>query len=102
RPASLHHHHSFPTRRSSDLGLRPGDDKWADSVVALRAKTGEIAWGFQLVHHNLWDYDTASPPLLATLPHNGQKIPVVIQSNKTGDRKSTRLNSSHGSISYAV
>src|SRR6266568_1425171 len=57
-------------------GLRPGDDKWADSVVALRAKTGEIAWGFQLVHHNLWDYDTASPPLLATLPHNGQKIPV--------------------------
>ena len=65
-------------------GLRPGDDKWADSVVALRAKTGEIAWGFQLVHHNLWDYDTASPPLLATLPHNGQKIPVVIQSNKTG------------------
>src|SRR5438105_12737452 len=65
-------------------GLRPGDDKWADSVVALRAKTGEIAWGFQLVHHDLWDYDTASPPLLATLPHNGQKIPVVIQSNKTG------------------
>src|SRR5439155_22555105 len=65
-------------------GLRPGDDKWADSVVALRAKTGEIAWGFQLVHHTLWDYDTASPPLLATLPHNGQKIPVVIQSNKTG------------------
>jgi quinoprotein glucose dehydrogenase len=65
-------------------GLRPGDDKWADSVVALRAKTGEIAWGFQLVHHNLWDYDTASPPLLATLPHNGQKSPVVIQSNKTG------------------
>src|SRR5213594_1227961 len=65
-------------------GLRPGDDKWADSVVALHAKTGEIAWGFQLVHHDLWDYDTASPPLLATLPHNGQKIPVVIQSNKTG------------------
>jgi quinoprotein glucose dehydrogenase len=65
-------------------GLRPGDNKWADSVVALHAKTGELAWGFQLVHHDLWDYDTASPPLLATLSHNGQKIPVVIQSNKTG------------------
>src|SRR2546426_74970 len=65
-------------------GLRPGDDKWADSVVALRAKTGEIAWGFQLFHHNLWDYDTGSPPLLSTLPRNGQKIPIVIQYNKTG------------------
>ncbi len=65
-------------------GLRPGDNKWADSVVALHAKTGKIAWGFQLVHHNLWDYDTASPPLLATIPHNGKQIPVVIQGNKTG------------------
>jgi quinoprotein glucose dehydrogenase len=65
-------------------GLRPGDNKWANSVVALRAKTGEVAWGFQLVHHDLWDYDTASPPLLATLPQNGKKVPVVIQGNKTG------------------
>jgi quinoprotein glucose dehydrogenase len=65
-------------------GLRPGNDKWADSVVALRAQTGELAWGFQLVHHNLWDYDTAAPPLLATLSHDGQNVPVVIQGNKTG------------------
>jgi quinoprotein glucose dehydrogenase len=65
-------------------GLRPGDDKWADSVVALRGRTGEMAWGFQLVHHDLWDYDTASPPLLATLPHDGGRVPVVIQGNKTG------------------
>ena len=65
-------------------GLRPGDNKWANSVVALHAKTGKIAWGFQLVHHDLWDYDTASPPLLATLRHNGQDVPVVIQGNKTG------------------
>jgi quinoprotein glucose dehydrogenase len=65
-------------------GLRPGDDKWADSVVALRAKTGELVWGFQLVHHNLWDYDSASPPLLATLQHDGKSVPVVIQGNKTG------------------
>jgi quinoprotein glucose dehydrogenase len=41
-------------------GLRPGDNKWANSVVALRAKTGEVAWGFQLVHHDLWDFDSAS------------------------------------------
>lgn len=65
-------------------GFRPGDGKWADSVVALRAATGEIAWGFQLVHHDLWDYDSAPPPLLAMLPHDGQAVPVVIQGNKTG------------------
>jgi quinoprotein glucose dehydrogenase len=50
----------------------------------LRAKTGELVWGFQLVHHNLWDYDSASPPLLATLQHDGKSVPVVIQGNKTG------------------
>jgi membrane-bound PQQ-dependent dehydrogenase (glucose/quinate/shikimate family) len=66
-------------------GLRPGDNKWANSVVALHAKTGELAWGFQLVHHDLWDYDTAAPPLLATLQRGGEKIPVVIQGNKTGN-----------------
>jgi quinoprotein glucose dehydrogenase len=65
-------------------GLRPGDDKWANSVVALHAKSGKVAWGFQMVHHDLWDYDTASPPLLATLPHEGKNVPVVIQGNKTG------------------
>jgi quinoprotein glucose dehydrogenase len=65
-------------------GLRPGDDKWANSVVALHAKSGKLAWGFQMVHHDLWDYDTASPPLLATLPHEGKNVPVVIQGNKTG------------------
>jgi quinoprotein glucose dehydrogenase len=65
-------------------GLRPGDDKWANSVVALRAKSGEVVWGFQLVHHDLWDFDCASPPLLATLRHEGQPVPVVIQGNKSG------------------
>ncbi|HEY6290479.1 MAG TPA: pyrroloquinoline quinone-dependent dehydrogenase [Terriglobia bacterium] len=63
---------------------RLGDDKWADSVVALRAQSGEMAWGFQLVHHNLWDFDTASPPLLATLEHDHRQVEVVIQGNKTG------------------
>jgi quinoprotein glucose dehydrogenase len=65
-------------------GLRPGDDKWANSIVALRGKTGEFVWGFQLVHHDLWDYDSASPPLLTNLQHDGKTVPVVIQGNKTG------------------
>ena len=45
-------------------GLRKGDNKWADSVVALKASTGEFVWGFQVVHHDLWDYDVASQPTL--------------------------------------
>lgn len=65
-------------------GLRPGYDIWANSVVALRGKTGEFVWGFQLVHHDLWDYDSASLPLLATLRRGGKQVPVVIQGNKTG------------------
>lgn len=65
-------------------GLRPGDNKWANSVVALRAGTGEVVWGFQLVHHDLWDYDVASPPLLATVKQDDVDVPVVIAGNKSG------------------
>ena len=43
-------------------GLRPGDDRYANSVVALDASTGRLAWYFQTVHHDLWDYDVASQP----------------------------------------
>src|SRR5712691_6612276 len=45
-------------------GIRKGDNKWANSVVALRASTGEFVWGFQVVHHDIWDYDVASQPAL--------------------------------------
>jgi quinoprotein glucose dehydrogenase len=45
-------------------GMRRGDNKWANSVVALHASTGEFVWGFQVVHHDLWDYDVASQPTL--------------------------------------
>ena len=65
-------------------GLRPGDDRWADSVVALDGRTGRLAWGFQLVHHDLWDYDTATPPLLAEIPHEGRQVPVVVVASKSG------------------
>lgn len=62
-------------------GTRPGDDRDADSIVALRASTGEKVWAFQLVHHDLWDYDTASQPLLF-LWHG--LVPAVAVMNKTG------------------
>jgi len=65
-------------------GLRPGDNRWANSVVALDARTGRLAWGFQLVHHDLWDYDTAAAPLATTLKLKGKATPVVIAGNKTG------------------
>jgi quinoprotein glucose dehydrogenase len=61
-------------------GERLGMNKYANSIVALRASTGEVVWHFQTVHHDLWDYDNASPPLLATV--RGQ--PAVIQTTKTG------------------
>ncbi len=47
-------------------GLRKGDNKWANSVVALKAKTGEFVWGYQVVRHDLWDYDVAAQPVLIT------------------------------------
>ena len=47
-------------------GMRPGDDRDADSVVALDAKTGRKVWAFQVVHHDVWDYDIASEPVLFT------------------------------------
>lgn len=64
---------------------RPGDNKWANSVVALSAKSGELVWGFQQVHHDLWDYDTAAQPVLGMLNRDGAPTPVVIAGNKTGN-----------------
>ena len=49
-------------------GLREGKNLYANSLVALRASTGEVAWHYQLVHHDLWDYDLASPPALIGAP----------------------------------
>jgi len=65
-------------------GERPGDDRWADSVVALNGSTGALQWGQQLVHHDLWDYDTASQPTLVDLIHEGKHRAAVIQASKTG------------------
>src|SRR6185437_851485 len=62
-------------------GQRPGDGKWADSVVALRASTGAVVWGFQVVHHDLWDYDVPSEPVLFTY---GDGVPAVAVTTKIG------------------
>jgi quinoprotein glucose dehydrogenase len=64
--------------------LRLGDNRYANSIVALRATTGQRVWAFQTVHHDLWDYDNASPPALVTVRRNGLAVPSVIQATKTG------------------
>jgi len=65
-------------------GLRLGDNRYANSIVALRASTGKVVWSFQSVHHDLWDFDNASPPALVTVTKNGTGIPAVIQTGKSG------------------
>jgi quinoprotein glucose dehydrogenase len=65
-------------------GERPGDNRWANSVVALEGDTGDLKWGQQLVHHDLWDYDVGSQPTLADLVHDGRHVAAVIQATKTG------------------
>jgi quinoprotein glucose dehydrogenase len=64
--------------------LRLGDNRYANSIVALRGSTGELVWSFQTVHHDLWDYDNAAPPALVTIVHQGVEVPAVLQATKTG------------------
>jgi quinoprotein glucose dehydrogenase len=64
--------------------LRLGDNRYANSIVALKASTGRVVWAFQTVHHDLWDYDNASPPALVTLAKEGSRVPAVLQANKNG------------------
>ncbi|MFW6202424.1 MAG: pyrroloquinoline quinone-dependent dehydrogenase, partial [Gemmatimonadota bacterium] len=65
-------------------GERPGTNRHANSVVALGAATGDVAWSFQAVHHDLWDYDVPSQPLLADVPVDGRLVPAVVQATKMG------------------
>jgi len=65
-------------------GERTGDNRYANSIVALRASTGQVVWSFQTVHHDLWDYDNASPPALVTITHDGRRVDAVLQATKSG------------------
>jgi quinoprotein glucose dehydrogenase len=65
-------------------GLRLGDNRYSNSLVALKASTGALVWAFQTVHHDLWDYDNASPPALVTLTRDGKSVPAIVQATKTG------------------
>ncbi|MGD2070110.1 MAG: PQQ-binding-like beta-propeller repeat protein, partial [Gemmatimonadota bacterium] len=65
-------------------GLRPGKNAYANSLVALRASTGEVVWHFQAVHHDLWDYDLATPPALVEVRRDGRVVPAVVVATKMG------------------
>jgi quinoprotein glucose dehydrogenase len=65
-------------------GMRPGRNDFANSVVAVRGSTGEVVWSYQIVHHDLWDYDVAAQPLLVTLRRGFREVPAVVVGTKTG------------------
>jgi len=65
-------------------GDRPGNNLFGNSLVALDARTGKRIWHYQLVHHDLWDYDLPQAPKLLTIRQNGRTIDVVAQATKQG------------------
>ena len=65
-------------------GVRKGDNLFANSVVAIDVETGKPAWHFQTVHHDLWDYDVASQPMLTRIVRDGNRTDVVVQATKMG------------------
>ncbi|MEM8942379.1 MAG: pyrroloquinoline quinone-dependent dehydrogenase [Pseudomonadota bacterium] len=65
-------------------GHRAGRNDYANSVVALHAKSGEVAWSFQTVHHDVWDYDVPGQPGLYEIVSDGRSRPVVAFATKTG------------------
>jgi quinoprotein glucose dehydrogenase len=65
-------------------GYRPGNNLFANSVVAIDAKTGKRKWHYQMVHHDIWDYDTPMAPNLLDVTVNGQPRKVIAASTKQG------------------
>ena len=65
-------------------GERLGQNLYGNSIVALRASTGKMVWYYQVVHHDLWDYDIAAQPMLINITREGKRIPAVAVGTKMG------------------
>ena len=65
-------------------GDRPGNNLFANSIVAVDAETGRYRWHFQTVHHDLWDSDMPNPPVLVDIMQNGRRVPALASVGKTG------------------
>jgi quinoprotein glucose dehydrogenase len=63
-------------------GFRPGDNLFSTSLIALDVKTGKRVWHYQLVHHDIWNYDTPTAPVLLDVQMNGRIVPIVAQATK--------------------
>jgi quinoprotein glucose dehydrogenase len=63
---------------------RAGHNLFADCLIAIDARTGKRIWHYQMVHHDIWDYDDSTAPKLLTVTHNGKKIEAVAQVSKQG------------------
>ena len=65
-------------------GHRPGNGLYGNALVAVDLKTGKVKWYFQLIHHEIWDYDIASAPILMDITVNGKPIKAVAEPTKQG------------------
>jgi glucose dehydrogenase len=63
---------------------RKGTNLYANSLIALEAQTGKLRWYFQMVHHDIWDYDADAPPALIKVKRDGKSIPAVAEITKMG------------------
>ena len=63
-------------------GFSPGDNLFSTSLIALDAKTGERVWHYQLVKHDIWNYDTPTAPILMDVIIDGEEVPIVVQTTK--------------------
>jgi len=63
---------------------RKGANLFGDCLIALNARTGKLIWYFQMVHHDIWDYDNGTAPMLLTIRHNGKMVDAVAQAGKEG------------------
>jgi quinoprotein glucose dehydrogenase len=65
-------------------GDRPGDNFYTDCLIAIDAKSGKLLWYYQMIHHDIWDWDNVAAPQLATVKHDGKSVDIVAQAGKTG------------------
>lgn len=63
---------------------RKGANLFSDCLLALDARTGKYLWHYQLIHHDLWDYDATTAPQLVTVRHDGRKVDAIAEASKQG------------------
>jgi quinoprotein glucose dehydrogenase len=65
-------------------GFRPGDNLFGTSLLALDVRTGRRAWHFQMVHHDIWNFDNPNAPVLLDVTIDGRRTPIVVETTKQG------------------